>query len=64
MKERKTMRGRPRFIEPKRRDFKILKLVKRGYRQAHIAVLYGLTRQRINQIIDRWKGVKINYAKR
>jgi transcriptional regulator len=58
------MRGRPRFLEPRRRDLKILKLVKRGYRQSHIAVLYGLTRQRINQIIDRWKGVKINYAKR
>jgi len=58
------MRGRPREKEPRRRDLKILKLVDRGYRQAHIGMLYGLSRQRIFQIIERWKGEKIDYAKR
>lgn len=58
------MRGRPREKEPRRRDLKILGLIKRGYRQSHVGVLYGLSRQRIFQIIERWKGEKINYAKR
>jgi len=47
-------RGRSPLVIPNERDFYILDALKKGYSQAEVGRVYGLTRQYIHQIKNRW----------
>ena len=48
------MRGRPRRTVPSDRDAHILEAVREGNRKAHVAKVYGLSRQYVSEIAQRW----------
>ena len=46
--------GRHPLKEPSNRDFHILEAMRDGHSMAEIGRVYGLTRERIRQIKQRW----------
>ena len=49
-----TKKGRNPLEIPSERDFFILDALKKGYSQAELGRVYGLTRQCVHQIKNRW----------
>ena len=49
-----TKRGRNPLEFPSERDFSILDALKKGYSQAQVGRVFGLTRQCVHQIKNRW----------
>jgi hypothetical protein len=49
-----TKKGRNPLEIPSERDFSILDALKKGYSQAEVGRVYGLTRQCVHQIKNRW----------
>jgi len=51
---KETKKGRNPLEIPSERDFSILDALKEGYSQAEVGRVYGLTRQYVHQIKNRW----------
>ena len=48
------MRGRKRLKEPIPRDAAILEALRDGHKPSHVAMTYGISRQYVHEIIERW----------
>ena len=49
-----TKKGRNPLEIPSERDFYILDALKKGFSQAEVGRVYGLTRQYVHQVKNRW----------
>ena len=49
-----TKKGRNPLEIPSERDFYILDALKKGYSQAEVGRVHGLTRQYVHQVKNRW----------